>query len=187
MKSKRLIAAFHRLTLFIILIFCLYPGIDSKAQESSQRILFLSDHQGSPALYTMEADGTDIQKLADSIFEPGGVITGASLSPDGTMLAVSSRKDRIGHPTEEIFLMSMASGNITMLTNDGKENTLPNWSPDSRYLAYLSDGIYGLFAKVHIYDVMTQETEVLITASAQGNRVLTIQDFEQIVIVPSCA
>lgn len=149
-------------TMFIVLVF----SIEIKAQDSSLRIMFLSNHEGSVEVYTMRADGTDIQQFIDIDFEEDGEITSASLSPDGTTLAISSRKDRVGHQTDEIFLLDLATGDITMLTNDGKENTSPVWSPDSRYLAYLGDGIYGLFENVNIFDTDTQTTEVLITGTA---------------------
>jgi hypothetical protein len=81
------------------------------------------------------------------------------------MLAVSSRKDRIGYPTDEIFILNFADGEFIALTDDGGNNTLPVWSPDSRYVAYLTgSGING-YSQVTIADTLTHEKQLLITSS----------------------
>lgn len=136
-----------------------------QAQTNEQRILFLVHEQGLPVLYTMRPDGTDVQPFASPVFEEGGQLTSASLSPNGLLLAVSSRKDRIGHPTDEIFIWNLDDGTVSALTDDGGNNTLPVWSPDSRYVAYLSgSGING-YSQVTIADTLTHEKHPLITSS----------------------
>lgn len=163
----RLSVKLSKLSLFLMILAGLIFYGNIEAQDIDYRILFLSDHEGSVALYTMQADGTNIEKLVDSIFEEGGVITSASLSPDGTTLAVSSKMERsLDYFSDEIFLLDMATSSITMLTNDGKNNTLPSWSPDSQGLAYLTgSGING-YGIVHIFDLEAQTTEILITGTA---------------------
>lgn len=166
MNDKHLPAILSGLSLFMLLIVLIF-GSNAKAQETNRRIMFLSDHEGSTSIYTMRADGTDIQRFTDVIFEEGGVITGASLSPDGTTLAVSSRKERsLDYFADEIFLLDITTDTITMLTNDGRNNTMPNWSPDSQHLAYLTgNGVNG-FDTVHIadFDSPTIQIRVLVTA-----------------------
>jgi Tol biopolymer transport system component len=167
MNHKRLPVNLSKWTLSLMLLAALTVGNNIKAQESNRRILFLSDHEGSIALYTMQADGTDIQRWSLPLFEEGGTITSASLSPDGTTLAVSSRKERSPDDfTDEIFLLELATGAITMLTNDGRNNTLPSWSPDSQHLAYLTGlGVNG-FGTVHIADLVSHDLQVLMTETS---------------------
>lgn len=130
------------------------------AQDISQRIMFLSDFEGSTAIYTMQADGTEIEKLTDIMIEVGGEITSADLSPDGMRLAVSSRKDRNGQLSDEIFVLDLAAGIVTQITSDGRNNTLPKWSPDSQHLAYLADG-RNAFSSLYILNLATLTRQIL--------------------------
>lgn len=155
----------NRLTRLLFVGILLALSFSVQAQTNEQRILFLVHEQGLPVLYTMRPDGTDVQPFASPVFEEGGQVTSASLSPNGLLLAVSSRKDRIGHPTDEIFIWNLDDGTVSALTDDGGNNTLPVWSPDSRYVAYLSgSGING-YSQVTIADTLTHEKHPLITSS----------------------
>jgi Tol biopolymer transport system component len=148
---------------FIVLLPLLFSLGTSRAQEANQRILFISDRDGSPQLYVMNADGTGIEQFVDDIHaEEGGRLTSASLSPDGTLLAFSSRKDRVDNWHDRIFLMDMRTGIMTPIT-DGSENTaLPVWSPDSTRIAYFTgSGING-YDIVHVFDVANAQEQPII-------------------------
>ena len=62
------------------------------------------------------------------------VIEGFDLSPDGDWLALDS--DREGN--QDIYKLSLVTGELVRLTSDNRDDFLPNWSPDGRWLAFHS-------------------------------------------------
>jgi Tol biopolymer transport system component len=81
------------------------------------------------------------------LLEEGGASRGLSWSPDGRSLAVAR-----GDGDFEIFVMDVESGEARNLTDNERINDQwPTWSPDSRHLAYLSDGAEG--PGVHVVPV----------------------------------
>lgn len=89
------------------------------------------------------ADGRDPRVL----LEEGGASRGLSWSPDGRSLAVAR-----GDGDFEIFVVDVESGEARNLTDNERINDQwPTWSPDSRHLAYLSDGAEG--PGVHVVPV----------------------------------
>ena len=62
------------------------------------------------------------------------VIEGFDLSPDGAWLALDS--DREGN--QDIYKLSLLTGELVRLTSDNRDDFLPNWSPDGRWLAFHS-------------------------------------------------
>lgn len=65
-----------------------------------------------------------------------GLNTGASVSPDGSLLALVLSKD--GNP--ELYVRRLSDGQLTRLTRTGRAaEASPCWSPDGRRIAYVSD------------------------------------------------
>jgi Tol biopolymer transport system component len=98
-------------------------------------IVYSSDqNQQSPycTLWLMNADGSNPHSLleAGSFFE-----IGATWSPDGTRIAYQS--DRSGNP--EIYIMDLASGERTNVTQHSNLDANPAWSPDGTQIAFASD------------------------------------------------
>jgi Tol biopolymer transport system component len=62
------------------------------------------------------------------------VIEGFDLSPDGQWLALDS--DREGN--QDIYKLSLVTGELVRLTSDSRDDFLPTWSPDGRWLAFHS-------------------------------------------------
>ncbi|MBV6434415.1 MAG: Protein TolB [Bryobacteraceae bacterium] len=72
-----------------------------------------------------------------------GLDAGASFSPDGSSIAYSS--DKSGH--FEIYVRQLTPGGQELaITNDGKENLEPTWSPDGSRIAYYSRAGRGIYA-----------------------------------------
>jgi TolB protein len=69
--------------------------------------------------------------------------TAPSWSPDGSRVAFASA--RAGN--WELYLVDLASGQETRLTNDAGADVAPAWSPDGKRLAFLSnrDGGWALY------------------------------------------
>ena len=112
-------------------------------------IAFEADDPTQPGdnlvLYTVNADGTDLQQLTD--FDPHGpnsfVHSDASpaWSPDGTRIAFTSDRDReclIGACEQfDLYVVSAdGTGPVTRLAEPGIEYN-PSWSPDGTSLAYV--------------------------------------------------
>jgi tetratricopeptide (TPR) repeat protein len=110
------------------------------------------DEQGNRcAVWVMQPGG----------FNPAQLTTDASdnapaWSPDGTQVAFASA--RTGN--WEIFVIDIATGQETRLTNHTALDLAPAWSPDGRELAFLSDRD-GAWA-VHILDLRTGQVRQVI-------------------------
>jgi Tol biopolymer transport system component len=96
------------------------------------RIAFVSNRDGTPNIYVMQSDGTDLVRVT----EGGGDIANVmpAWSPDGERIAFASNRDG----EFEIYVMSPDGSNIVKLTTSGG-NSMPAWSPDSQKIAFASD------------------------------------------------
>jgi Tol biopolymer transport system component len=85
-------------------------------------------------LWVMNADGSSGQSImSDKPLEVNHI----AWSPDGTKIAF----DECGHMGVDcqIYLINPDGSNKVRLTNDGNNNTSPQWSPDSNRLVFTSD------------------------------------------------
>ncbi len=67
-------------------------------------------------------------------------IRDARISPDGSaaVIATTAPDWQQNRFKEELWLWTRRSGNVTLLTHSGHDSS-PEWSPDGRYIAFLSD------------------------------------------------
>jgi TolB protein len=93
------------------------------------RIAFSSSKDGSPELYVMSLDGSDLKKLTRSF----GIDVSPVFSPDGSQIAFVS--DRGGSP--QIYIMDSDGTRLRRLTFEGSYNTSPVWSPDGKWIAFV--------------------------------------------------
>jgi len=98
-----------------------------------KRIIFQSYRTGNFKLWSVAADGSDWRQHTDGIDiddrEP-------RWSPDGRTIAFSS--DRTGRYA--IYLLDVASGRVTQLSQGTSQDSEPAWSPDGKRIAYVADG-----------------------------------------------
>ncbi len=102
-----------------------------------RRIAFVSSRSGSPQVHVISADGTGERRVTMA----GSYNSGPRFGPNG-LIAFSGMD---GFQTD-IFTVD-PSGNLTRLTQNQGNNKDPAWSPDGRYLVFLSsrDGEWKVF------------------------------------------
>jgi Tol biopolymer transport system component len=129
------------------------PGYDAEATVSPKgdRIVFTSSRDGDLDLYSMRLDGSDVVRLTDQPGYDGG----AFYSPDGTKICWRAGRpeteaaraefkallDRgIVRPTRlEIWVADADGKNAKQVTNNGKANFAPVFTPDGRRLLFASN------------------------------------------------
>ncbi|MEW6489767.1 MAG: hypothetical protein AB1578_17900 [Thermodesulfobacteriota bacterium] len=85
------------------------------------------------------------EALRPLLSEPGVRYDTPRWSPDGTRIAFS-RKTEEGHA--RLALLTVATGELRLLTPEGSQAGFPAWSPDGRELAFAWDrsGVFDLYA-----------------------------------------
>ncbi|MCB9898171.1 MAG: PD40 domain-containing protein [Planctomycetes bacterium] len=128
------------------------PGYDAEGTISPQgRVVFTSDRSGDLELYTMEPDGSDVRRLTDRPGYDGG----AFFSPDGSKIVWrASRfdseqelsdyrellKQHMVRPSKmEIWIADADGSNPVQLTDNGKANFAPYFTPDGEAVVFASN------------------------------------------------
>ncbi|MDQ3784715.1 MAG: hypothetical protein M3360_07555 [Actinomycetota bacterium] len=115
------------------------------------RIVFTSLRSGSSALYTMNTDGSELEKLTADHINAGQ----ADWSPDGTRIAFVNNhcfECPPGRPHSDIFVLTVATGEVEQITHRFGNNLNPEWSPDGTRIAFWhAPGIQPFFNNTDIF------------------------------------
>ena len=128
------------------------PGYDAEATVGKDgRVVFTSVRDGDMDLYSMNADGSDVRRLTNLPGPDGGPF----FSPDGTKIVwrgyhpapgaeldqyFSLLKKAVWKPTTlEVFIMDRDGKNVKQVTNLGKANWAPYWTPDGKKIIFASN------------------------------------------------
>jgi len=114
-------------------------------QDAAGKIVFVSDRDGNPEIYSMDADGSNVKRLTDSNakdVEP-------CWSPDGKRIAWAS--NRTGD--WDIWVMDADGGNQIDITHDKEhQDTNPMWSKSE-------DNTIAFVANRHFYTIQPDGEE----------------------------
>ena len=94
------------------------------------KIVFVSDRDGNPEIYSCNPDGSNISRLTNN----AAMDDEPAWSPDGSHIAFVS--DRTGH--REIYIMNADGSNVVRRTFSDIYTRDPAWSPDGARIAYSS-------------------------------------------------
>jgi Tol biopolymer transport system component len=117
------------------------------------KMVFSGNHGGITDLYMINADGTRFVQLTDDRYgdmQP-------QFSPDGKKIAFATDRgpgsdiDHLHFPKWQIAIFDLADRSITVLPGQAGLNLNPQWSPDGKSIAYISDrsGV----ANLYLYDL----------------------------------
>ncbi|MHB1223785.1 MAG: BamA/TamA family outer membrane protein [Gemmatimonadaceae bacterium] len=118
-----------------------------------QRIAFVGTSGEQSDLYVMGVDGTGLRRLTRDLYGDAQ----PAWSPDGRYIAFASER---GPQTDlalmrfgkwRISLLDLATGGVEVLPGQEGRNLNPQWAPDSRALAYVSDR--SGTANIHLYEL----------------------------------
>ena len=110
-------------------------GVDTSPvwnPKTGQQVAFVSDRGGLPAIYLMNADGSNTEKLS---LEDMGYSIDPAWSPNGQLLAFSWQRPTGNY---DIYVMDVATRQIVQLTRDTGRNERPWWAPDGRHIVFES-------------------------------------------------
>ena len=123
-----------------------------------ERLLFISDRNGSSEIYSMSPDGSNLMTVLANT-ESDIAYTHPAGSPDGTHVAFHSDRDN----NDGIWILDSDSGSINRIA----DGYWPSWSPDGRRLLY--SGMRNSKSDIYIFNTETGE-ETKITDDAYDNR-----------------
>lgn len=118
----------------------LSPAWNPKPPPGSPgQIAFVSNRIGLPQIYTMNADGSNQQRLP-----LGGYAVSPSWSPNGLSLAFAWVRTGGGENSGafDIYLWYFGDQKYVQLTHNGDRNDFPSWAPDNRHIVFESGPPY---------------------------------------------
>jgi serine/threonine protein kinase len=143
------------------------------------QIAFVSERDGLPQVYLMNADGSEVQKLTS---EPGGACQ-PEWAPDGLHLAYISPcegpLDR--YDGASLFVLDLETGRGDLISTLATGDYDPAWSPDGTKLAFTS--LQTGKPQIFIYDFGSGEARNLMNRSTVSRMPAWSPDSAQILFV----
>ena len=108
-------------------------NVSPSFSPDGRRIAFMSGRAGHPEIYTMDADGTNVDSLTPLEFGENAYRASPDWSPDGRLVGVSIADGR----DFQVLTINLRDRSLRQLTSDGR-NEDPSWAPDGRHLTFVS-------------------------------------------------
>lgn len=126
-----------------------------------QRLVFAADldETDNADIYVSARDGSDLQRLTATAHHD----TGPEWSPDGTRIAFE-RNDETGRP--EIAVLDVATGVVTLATDNDFVDIQPEWSPDGTELVFTRNA--GGQTDLVVLDLSSSTETVLTTPESES-------------------
>jgi TolB protein len=102
--------------------------------KNPNEIVFVSGRSGTPQIYRMNLDGTDVVRLTSG----EGEAVQPAWSPNGQFIAFAWTRG-FAPGNYNVFVMDTASRTYVQLTHGAGRNENPAWAPDGRHLVFTSD------------------------------------------------
>ena len=99
-----------------------------------RRIAFMSARAGHPEIYTMDADGTNVELLTPPEFDERSHRASPDWSPDGRSVAFHAM---VGN-SFQIMTINLRDRGLKQLTSEGR-NEDPSWAADGRHITFSSN------------------------------------------------
>ena len=109
-------------------------NVSPSVSPDGRRIAFMSGRAGHPEIYTMDADGTNVDLLTPLAFGENPYRASPDWSPDGRLVAFQSMISG----NFQILTINLRDRGLKQLTSDGR-NEDPSWAPDGRHLTFVSN------------------------------------------------
>jgi Tol biopolymer transport system component len=110
-----------------------------RASADGKYFYFCSRSAGDPRLFRSATDGSDVKRiLEDDSFD-----VDSSISPDGNWIAYNSTVSE-GNSVRKTLRLAPASRGAYFLLTKGGEARNPHFSPDGRYVSYVSVDTIGV-------------------------------------------
>ncbi|MFN2525308.1 MAG: TolB family protein [Actinomycetota bacterium] len=115
------------------------PGCQASATWSPDGRWIAFYDPAADAISLIRPDGSDRHVLSTDTYRAAA----PDWSPDSSSLAFFRR----GARHVDVWVINVKTGRLNKLTNDSAVDRWPNWSPDGRYISFVSnrDGSYGLY------------------------------------------
>lgn len=148
------------------------PGYDAEATVSpnGKMIVFTSDRSGDLELYTMDINGNNVKQITFGLGYDGG----AFFSPDSKKLVFRSSRPKTPEEIEEytsllkeglvaptnmeIYTCNVDGSNLKQVTNLGKANWAPYFTPDSKKIIFSSNHASKRGYDFHLYTINVDGT-----------------------------
>jgi TolB protein len=109
-------------------------NVSPSFSPDGRRLVFMSGRAGHPEIYTMDADGTNVDLLTPLDLGESAYRASPDWSPDGRLVAFQSRIAG----TFQVMTVNLRDRTLHQLTSDGR-NEDPSWAPDGRHVVFVSD------------------------------------------------
>lgn len=119
--------------------------------KDGTRIVFASNDSGSMNIYTMKADGSDVQQVTHTPFSYNG---GPFFSPDEKQIIFRSDRERPHYL--QIYMINTDGTNESQLTANNAVNWAPYWHPSGKVFAFTTSLHGHEHYEIYLQNIETQ-------------------------------